>query len=169
MRLLTALSRNVGVVTHEPLLYDQLTGRENLALFARLFGLDNVGERVEHASELVGLSSRIDQRVGMLSHGMRKRLGIARALLHEPLVLLMDEPESGLDQEALGLLERVLEDRSTDFRTVVMTTHNLETGAALSDRLAVMAGGRIIYEGPMDSASRVEVREAYARHTATTA
>ena len=163
-----SVRRNIGVVTHEPLLYDQLTGRENLALFARLFGLDSADERVESASHLVGMSSRIDQRVGMLSHGMRKRLGIARALLHEPLVLLMDEPESGLDQEAIGLLERVVRDRSTPFRTVVLTTHNLEAGAALCDRLAIMVDGRVKYEGTMPSASQLDVREAYARHTGAT-
>ena len=164
-----SVRRNIGVVTHEPLLYDQLTGGENLALFARLFGLDNVDERVERASHLVGLSSRVDQRVGMLSHGMRKRLGIARALLHEPLVLLMDEPESGLDQEALGLLEEVIGDRSTPFRTVVLTTHNLEAGAALCDRLAIMADGRIRYERAMRSTSPADIREAYAHYTGTTA
>ena len=162
-----SVRRNIGVVTHDPLLYDQLTGRENLALFARLFGLDSVDERVERTSHLVGLWSRIDQRVGMLSHGMRKRLGIARALLHDPLVLLMDEPESGLDQEALGLLEKVVGDTSTPFRTVVLTTHNLEAGAALCDRLAIMAEGRIRYEGAMRSVSPADVREAYDRHTGT--
>ena len=164
-----SVRRNIGVVTHDPLLYDQLTGRENLALFARLFGLDSVDERVETASDLVGLSSRIDQRVGMLSHGMRKRLGIARALLHEPLVLLMDEPESGLDQEALGLLEKVVGDTSTPFRTVVLTTHNLEAGAALCDRLAIMVDGRIRYEGTMRSTSPADAREAYIHYTGTTA
>lgn len=160
-----SVRRNIGVVTHEPLLYDQLTGRENLALFGRLFGLDSVNERVEGASHLVGMSPRIDQRVGMLSHGMRKRLGIARALLHEPLVLLMDEPESGLDQEALGFLGKVVRDRSTPYRTVVLTTHSLEAGAALCDRLAIMADGRIRYESTMRSTNAADVREAYARHT----
>ena len=163
-----SVRRNIGVVTHEPLLYDHLTGRENLALFARLFGLDSVDDRVERTASLVGMESRTDQRVGMLSHGMRKRLGIARALLHDPLVLLMDEPESGLDQEALGLLEKVVRDRSTPFQAVVMTTHNLEAGAALCDRLAIMADGRIRYEATMRSTRRLDVREAYARYTGAT-
>ena len=163
-----SVRRNIGVVTHEPLLYDHLTGRENLALFARLFGLDSVDDRVERTASLVGMESRADQRVGMLSHGMRKRLGIARALLHDPLVLLMDEPESGLDQEALGLLEKVVRDRSTPFQAVVMTTHNLEAGAALCDRLAIMADGRIRYEATMRSTRRLDVREAYARYTGAT-
>ena len=163
-----SVRRNIGVVTHEPLLYDQLTGRENLALFGRLFGLDSVDDRVESASDLVGMSPRIDQRVGMLSHGMRKRLGIARALLHDPLVLLMDEPESGLDQEALVLLEKVVRDRSTPFRTVMLTTHNLEAGAALCDRLAIMADGRIRYEAPMHSTNTADIRDTYVRHTGRT-
>ena len=160
-----SVRRNIGVVTHDPLLYDELTGRENLTLFARLFGLDRVDERTEASARRVGLSSRLDQRAGTLSHGMRKRLGIARALLHEPLVLLMDEPESGLDQEALALLQEIVADRSTPFRTVIMTTHNLEIGMAMGDRLAILARGKIAYQESMKSVGSSDVKDAYVRHT----
>ena len=160
-----SVRRNIGVVTHAPLLYDELTGRENLVLFARLFGLDRVDERTEDSAHRVGLSSRLDQRAGTLSHGTRKRLGIARALLHEPLVLLMDEPESGLDQEALALLQEIVADRSTPFRTVIMTTHNLEIGMAMGDRLAILAHGKIAYQESMKSVGSSDVKDAYVRYT----
>ncbi len=162
-----SVRRNVGVVTHQPLLYDELTGRENLTLFARLFGLDEAGERAEAAARRVGMSRRLDRRAGALSHGMRKRLGIARALLHEPLVLLMDEPESGLDQEAQSLLQQIVADGSTPSRAVLMTTHSLETGIALGDRLAVLAGGRVAYSAPAESVSASDLRRAWSSHAET--
>ncbi|MDA1348419.1 MAG: ABC transporter ATP-binding protein [Chloroflexi bacterium] len=160
-----SVRRNIGVVTHDPLLYPDLTGRENLRLFARLFRLDGADERIDAAAGQMALSSRLDQRVGTLSHGMRKRVGIARALLHEPLILLMDEPESGLDQEALGLLEGVIADRSTPFRTVVVTTHNLERGMAMGNRLVILAQGKVAYQESTESAEASSVRDAYIRHT----
>lgn len=160
-----SVRRNIGVVTHDPLLYHELTGRENLVLSARLFGLDRVDERTESAAHQVGLSSRLNQRAGTLSHGMQKRLGIARALLHDPLVLLMDEPESGLDQEALALLKGIVADRSTTFHTVIMTTHNLEIGMAVGDQLAILAHGKIAYHEAMNSVGSSDIKDVYVRHT----
>ena len=100
--------RVVGTVTHEPLLYDGLTVRENLRFTGRMFSLDRLDPRVELAADRMGVRPRLDERVGTLSHGLRKRVSIARALLHEPSILLMDEPETGLDRHALGLLESVV-------------------------------------------------------------
>ena len=160
-----SVRRNIGVVTHDPLLYGDLTGYENLRFFARMFGLDRIEERIAVSAERMGASSRLELRVGTLSHGMKKRLSIARALLHEPLVLLMDEPESGLDQEALKMLEEVVSDRSVRFRTVVMTTHNLERGLALGHRMAILANGRIAYQESLESAGTSAVRDAYSRYT----
>ncbi len=135
--------RMIGVVMHDPLLYDNLTARENLKLACRLFGLDRAAERIERVIETVGMGARIDQRIGMMSHGMKKRVGIARSLIHDPTVLLMDEPESGLDQDALALLDAVITDRSNPDRTIVMTTHNLERAHALGDRIVTLNAGRV--------------------------
>ena len=160
-----AVRRYVGVVTHEPLLYDDLTGQENLRFFARMFGVDRTEERIESAAERMGVSQMLHQRASTMSHGTKKRFSIARALLHDPPILLMDEPESGLDQEALLMLERVALDRSQPARTVLMTTHNLERGLALGNRMAILAHGRIAYQESLDSVSVATVRDAYFRYT----
>ena len=158
--------RNVGVVTHEPLLYPELTAHENLKFTGRMFGLDRLDERIESVAHRLGVGPRLTQRVGTLSHGLRKRFSIARALLHDPLVLLMDEPESGLDQEALSLLDTIVSDQKNSGRTVVMTTHNLERGVALSYRMAVLADGRIAYQEYVGATSdAASLRAAYFQHT----
>ena len=155
--------RAIGVVTHEPLLYDGLTGAENLRFFARMFALDRIDERIDEVATQMGITNRLDARVGTLSHGMRRRFSIARALLHSPRVLIMDEPESGLDQRALGLLEAVVADRTDPNRSILMTTHNFERGIALGDRVAILSRGRIAYEGAADASA---ARAAYMRYTA---
>ena len=152
----------IGVVTHDAMLYDQLTGLENLKLFARMFNLDDVDDRAAQAAERLGMASRLSQRVGTMSHGMKKRLSIARALLHDPPILLMDEPESGLDQEALGILERIVAEYSGARRAIVMTTHNLERGAALAQRAAILSRGRIAYDGAAGADGAARLRERYA-------
>ncbi|MXY46099.1 MAG: ABC transporter ATP-binding protein [Chloroflexi bacterium] len=154
--------RVVGVVTHEPLLYDGLTGAENLRFFARMFALDRIDERIHAVAAQMGVVERLDARIGTLSHGMRRRFSIARALLHSPRLLIMDEPESGLDQQALGLLEALVTDRSNPTRTILMTTHNLERGIALADRVAILSRGRIAYEGTPDAGA---TKAAYRKQT----
>lgn len=154
--------RAIGVVTHEPLLYDGLTGAENLRFFARMFALDRIEARIRTVAEQMGVSDRLDARVGTLSHGMRRRFSIARALLHSPSVLIMDEPESGLDQQALSLLESLIADRTNPSRTILMTTHNFERGIALADHVAILSRGNIAYDGAPDAAA---TRKAYLRLT----
>ena len=154
--------RLIGVVTHEPLLYDGLTGAENLRFFARMFALDHIDERIHAVAAQLGVVERLDARIGTLSHGMRRRFSIARALLHSPRLLIMDEPESGLDQQALGLLEALITDRSNPTRTILMTTHNLERGIALADRVAILSRGRIAYDGAPHAEA---IRAAYRKHT----
>ena len=132
--------RVVGVVTHEPLLYDGMTVRENLRFAGRMFSLDRLDGRVESAADRLGVRSRLDEKVGTLSHGLRKRVSIARALLHEPSILLMDEPETGLDRQALGLLESVVGEVTATGGAVVMTTHSLAPAVGSGRRLTIVAG-----------------------------
>ena len=159
------IRRLIGVVTHDSLLYPDLTGYENLKFYARMFRLDSIDERVRRVTERMGMTPRLNQKVGTLSHGMQKRFSIARALLHDPLVLIMDEPESGLDQEALSLLDAVITDREMPARTVLITTHNLERGLALADRMVILSNGRIAHEESLESAGPAKMREAYFRYT----
>ena len=160
-----SVRRTIGVVTHDPLLYDDLTGQENLRFHARMFRLDDIDGRINAATEGMGVSTRLDQRVVTMSHGMKKRFSIARALLHQPAVLLMDEPESGLDQEALAMLDRVVRDHSAHGGAVVMTTHNLERAMAVGHRMAILAGGRIAYQESLSAAETQAVKDAYFRYT----
>ena len=154
----------IGVVGHDPLLYDDLTARENFHFVCRMFDLDRSDERVEEVTDLMGMTADLDRKIGAMSHGMKKRFSIARALLHEPQVLLLDEPETGLDQEALTLLDAVISREAGPIRTVIMTTHNLERAVALGDRIAVLADGRIAYHESVDSTDTDGARQTYMRH-----
>ena len=97
------------------------------------------------------MESRLDQRIGSMSHGMKKRFSIARALLHDPPILLMDEPESGLDHEAVNLLDKIISERFDPRRAVIMTTHDLDRAIRLGDSLAVLSDGRVSYSGDAKS------------------
>ncbi|MBM3944750.1 MAG: ABC transporter ATP-binding protein [SAR202 cluster bacterium] len=159
------LRRLVGVVTHDPMLYGEMTGEENLRFHARLFGVEGVEQRVGEVAEMVGMTARLHQKAATLSHGMQKRISIARALLHDPPVLLLDEPESGLDQEALAVMEALVRERAGPRRAVLMATHNLERALRMAGRMVVLARGRVAYEAGMDAGNEESVREAYFRHT----
>lgn len=159
-----AIRRNIGVVTHQPLLYGHLTTYENLKFYGRMFGLSHVEERVERAAEMMGLGPILGRRVGTLSHGMQKRASLARAILHDPPILLLDEPETGLDQDALEMLKELVTGER-GLRTVVMATHNLERGLALGNRVAILAGGKIAYQEIRSLVDEAMFRGTYSRFT----
>jgi heme exporter protein A len=140
----------LGVVSHLPLLYDTLTAVENLLFFARLYNIpaSERNDRVEVVLRRVGLWKRARDVVQTYSRGMQQRLAIARAILHDPAVLLLDEPYTGLDQDAAALLDELLREVAVTGRTVVMTTHDLRRGHALADRVAILSRGVIAHETP---------------------
>ena len=146
----TAARRQVGVVSHSGFLYDDLTCRENLTFYGRLYAVDNLKNRVADVLGRVGLTQRADRRVRNLSHGMQKRLAIARAILHRPSLLLMDEPESGLDRESVAALADLLREWTGSGRAVVMTTHNVDLGLAWGNKVAVLSHGRLDFSGVGD-------------------
>ena len=150
--------RNIGVVTHQTLLYDDLTAYENLRFYGRMFGVTDLEQRISQVADLTGMADRLQARTRTLSHGMQKRLSLARALLHNPPILIMDEPETGLDQEALEMLEGVVQDEA---RAVLMTTHNLDRGLKLASRVAILAKGRIAYEAPREGLDASEFRRIF--------
>ena len=135
--------RRIGVVGHRSLLYDDLTCRENLIYYGRLFGLKDHKPRVDEVLETVRLSDRADHRVRTLSNGMQKRAAIARAILHQPDVLLLDEPEAGLDRESVSILGSLLADWTDSGRSVIMTTHDLDLGLSWGQRAGVLRGGKV--------------------------
>ena len=133
----------IGVVGHRSLLYDDLTCRENLIYYSRLFGLKDYKPRVDEVLAKVRLGDRADHRVRTLSNGMQKRASIARAILHQPDVLLLDEPETGLDRESVSILGALLAEWTDSGRSVVMTTHDLDLGLSWGHRAGVLRGGKI--------------------------
>jgi heme exporter protein A len=140
--------RQVGFVSHSALLYEDLTPRENLRFTASLHGLDDCASRVSRALEVAGLSHRADRPVRGFSRGMMQRLALARATLHEPEVLLLDEPFTGLDAEASRLLvARVAADRSAG-RAIVAVTHDPEELWQVANRVVLLERGKVIFDGP---------------------
>ncbi len=153
----------IGYVGHQTLLYDDLTPRENLEFYARLYRLSDGRNRVEAVLEQTGAVDWADRRVRALSNGMQKRVAIARALLHRPSVLLFDEAETGLDQEGLRLLQDVVEAVTRGGAAAVFTTHSLERGLAMADRVVVLSEGVVALEAEAQSLTVVDVAEATSR------
>jgi heme exporter protein A len=131
----------LGVVSHLPLLYGDLSAEENLAFYSRLYNVSD--SRREQVLGLVGLSARKNDLVRTYSRGMQQRLAIGRAILHSPRILLLDEPHTGLDQEAGEILDKVLREVALEGRTVIMTSHDLVRAADLASRLVVLSKGKI--------------------------
>ncbi|HLA98874.1 MAG TPA: heme ABC exporter ATP-binding protein CcmA [Anaerolineales bacterium] len=138
-----AVRRRLGVVSHLPLLYGDLTAEENLRFYARMYGVPERTERVAEVLELVGLAYRGRDLVRTYSRGMQQRLAIGRAVLHDPEVVLFDEPHTGLDQDACNMLDGVLREVAARGRTVVMTSHDLARAADLASRFDVLSRGVI--------------------------
>jgi ABC-type multidrug transport system ATPase subunit len=134
---------HVGVVGHSTHLYDELSAAENLRLYAELYGVVEVESRLTEMLEQVGVGRLAKEQVGRLSRGQQQRVALARALLHDPRVLLLDEPDTGLDVGAFEMLERLLVEGD---HTVVLTTHNLALGVRLGTRAAVLARGHLVDE-----------------------
>jgi heme exporter protein A len=136
----------IGMVSHKALLYENLTARENLAFFAKLYNISDAS-RIDSLLERVGLKKRGDSLVRTFSRGMQQRLSIARALLHDPQVLLFDEPYTGLDQDASTVLDGLLQDAHGEGRTIIMTTHELDRAARLAQRILILSKGKLGYDG----------------------
>ena len=139
----SAVRRRLGVVSHQPLLYGDLTAEENLRFYGRMYGIADLSQRIDDVLNLVGLSARRRDLVRTFSRGMQQRLAIGRAVLHDPDVMLFDEPHTGLDQDASSMLDRVLGDVAAMGRTVVMTSHDLARAADLASRFDILSRGVI--------------------------
>jgi heme exporter protein A len=139
----TARSR-VGFVSHQSMLYGALTVRENLELAARLYGLPDAHEAAELSLREMHVLDRADAAVRALSRGLQQRVSIARALVHRPRVLLLDEPYTGLDARGAAALTEVLARVRGDGATLVLVTHNIDEGLAVATHAAVMHGGRVL-------------------------
>lgn len=157
------IRRILGYLGHQPHVYDDLTARENLLFFARMYGLRDGATRADALLERVGLRAKAGDRVGTLSRGQVQRLALARGILHEPALLLLDEPDTGLDDEAASLLDGLIAERVASGVTTILTTHNIARGLEYGTDALVLASGRVAYTGPARELTVAEVRNLYGR------
>lgn len=139
--------KNFGVISHEPFLYENLTAFDNLVFYSRLYGVKNPEEVADKLLERVELKKRKFDKVRSFSRGMLQRLSIARALVHEPEIILLDEPYTGLDQHASMVLTNILKEQFDLKKTIIMVTHNLQRGYELATDIAIVKDGKfVMYE-----------------------
>lgn len=158
-----AVRAGLGVVSHLPLLYGDLTAEENLWFYGRLYGIPRLRERVTDVLEMVGLDSRRRDVIRTFSRGMQQRLAIGRAVLHDPEVMLFDEPHTGLDQDASTMLDGVLRSVAAQGRTVVMTSHDLVRAEALATRFDILSRGVIVASSTRRQLGRTNLLAFYKR------
>jgi heme exporter protein A len=150
-----------GYLSHRSFLYPHLTGHENLLFFGRLYELTDLDDRIRSRAEEVGLADRMHDQVRKYSRGMEQRLSIARALLHDPDLLFLDEPFSGVDPVGASILSGLFADLRGAGRSLLLATHNLEEGFALGDRLLILIDGRIAFATEKSRTTAQEFRARY--------
>jgi ABC-type multidrug transport system ATPase subunit len=156
-RLGPGLRTRIGLLAHDLYLYPELSARQNLTFFAELYGL-GAGTLVEEALESAGLADRADDAVGSFSRGMRQRLALERALLHRPRLVLFDEPFTGLDDRAVGVICDRLRRLAAAGAIVILATHDLDVADDLVTRVALIRGGRLLSDEPASPGLRARYR-----------
>jgi heme exporter protein A len=151
-----ALRSKIGLLAHELYLYPELSARQNLAFFAGLYGFDS--RAAEPALQRAGLADRADESVSQFSRGMRQRLALERALLHRPRLVLMDEPFTGLDHQAVLALSNRLRQLASDGAIVAVATHDLDVADGLVTRVLLLREGRIVSDAPASAGLRARYR-----------
>jgi len=157
-----------GSALHSPMLYADMTVRENLMFFAVMYRLTGIEDLIDQTSSKVGIEPRLDHRVRTLSHGFQKRVALARALMHAPQLLLLDEPESGLDSQSVEMLDQIIDEYRSSGRTIVMTTHIVEHALDLADRALVLTGGRIGLNSDNPQRDKALIQEVHTVHSDST-
>lgn len=155
------IQRRLGVIGHQTFLYDDLTAAENLWFYARLYEVPSPQERLKQLLAEVGLERRAHDRVRSFSRGMQQRLAIARAMLHDPDILFLDEPYTGLDQHAAMMLTNWLQKLRSERRTILLVTHDLAQGLAMADRVAIFLQGRILWEESSGNIAGEKFQQTY--------
>jgi len=153
--------RHIGFLSHNTYLYRDLNPTENLRFFARLYGLQDPDKRIEMLLDRVGMRRRASDPVRAFSRGLHQRVGIARVMLHDPSLILLDEPYTGLDANAVEILNTMLDEASKAGKTIILTTHDMEQGLRGATRAAIIEKGKVVFDG---SSKGQEVRDAYASY-----
>jgi ABC-type multidrug transport system ATPase subunit len=155
------IRRKIGFVAHQPYLYDDLSALENLLFFARMYAVEQPQARSTLLLQRVGLAKKARERVSSLSRGQLQRLALARTLLHDPQLLLLDEPDTGLDQDGLALLTELLAEHHAQGGTQLFTTHDLEAAMGRSDQIVMLSNGRVAYQRETASLEDASIRQIY--------
>ncbi len=158
------LRHQIGVISHATYLYGNLTALENIEFYARLYGVANPGKQAKELIEQLGLAERMHHLVRTFSRGMQQRLSIARALIHQPGIIFLDEPYTGLDQHAAHLLSELLSKLNNGERTIILITHNLSRGLALANQVAILVEGKLIYLKPRSQVNEAEFEQLYFKY-----
>ncbi len=156
------IRRQIGVMSHHSFLYDDLTAEENLRFYGRMYGLSGLEGRINRLLTQVGLAKRRHDRTSTFSRGMQQRLSLARALLHEPPILLLDEPFAGLDVNATEMVKELLDESIAHDNTVLLTVHDIDYALEKTQRVLILNEGRLIFDQAVQSVSRQQIREALA-------
>ncbi|HEV8375864.1 MAG TPA: heme ABC exporter ATP-binding protein CcmA [Candidatus Polarisedimenticolia bacterium] len=159
------LRGRIGFLSHPSMLYERLTARENLQFFARMYGASDPARRCAELLEQAELRGREDDLVEEYSRGMQRRLAVARTLVHDPDLVLLDEPYSGLDPRAASRLGTHLRELARRDKAVLLTSHDLETGLSVADRVAVLWGGTLGFDAPRGTTSLERLSATYASLT----
>ncbi|MFQ6135855.1 MAG: heme ABC exporter ATP-binding protein CcmA [Candidatus Hydrothermarchaeales archaeon] len=160
------IKRRIGVVSHNSFLYDELSARENLEFYENLYGISD-SDKINSLLEMANLLFRADDPVGTFSRGMKQRLAIIRSLLHDPELLLLDEPTTGLDVKSKRAFYRMIKDQNEKGKTILLATHHLDEAEKLCQKAAIIDQGKIIRSGAIaEIKSEVEsLEEAFLRLT----
>jgi heme exporter protein A len=156
-----ATRRLIGLVGHQAMLYPELSARENLRFYGRLFGLRSLEERIEQSLARLDMTRHAELPVGAMSRGMTQRIALSRATLHEPPLLLLDEPDTGLDARAYDALSQLVRERDGG-QAVIMASHDLQRVLELANTVAFLRGGRIVETVPTDGLTVAALQERYA-------
>lgn len=158
-----AVRARLGVVSHMPLLYGDLTAHENLQFYGRMYGVARLTERITEVLQLTGLAARRHDMVRTFSRGMQQRLSIGRAVLHDPEVILFDEPYTGLDQDASVMLDGLLRTVAAQGRTIVMTSHDLARAEEVATRFDILSRGVIAASATRRQLGRTNLLSFYKK------
>ena len=162
------IHRRIGVVTHDPYLYNNLSASENLEFYAKMYDVPGQPEEIQQLLEQVGLSAYRNDAVHTFSRGMQQRLSIARAVIHDPPVLLLDEPFTGLDQQGIDDLKKLLKGFQNQGKTIVMASHHLSLGAELCSHAAILSSGRLVYKAHQSKINKDNFKQTYLKYAGET-
>ncbi len=151
----------IGVVSHNPFLYDDLTLRENLIFYSKMYGIKKDEKVIKKLTDEVGLLHRLNDRIGEFSRGMKQRASVARVIIHNPPVLLLDEPYTGLDFKAWDILTNMLMKFHKNGKTIFLITHNVELGYKIGKRLAILVNGEVAFDCKKEETDLEAFKEKY--------